>query len=182
MFNVATTRTLHASPEASGSHLKPWVHPLAELNGCKPAHPRLAADGSHVELTYADNPTLPRLVPVFAAHDGVITYAAKSGATSVICLDHPGGWSTQYGDLEHVFASPTDRFRRRRKERVRTGDVLGYAAGPCVLVRFTLAQLVDEEEPCAPIDPRDRMRRWLVLPWADAPRPAPASKTIPLAA
>ena len=182
MFNVATTRTVHSSPETNGSYLKPWVHPLAELNGCKPAHPTLAADGSHVELAYEDNPTLPRLVPVFAAHDGVITYAARTAAASVICLDHPGGWSTQYGNLEHMFAVPTDRFRRRRKERVRAGDILGYAKGPCVRVRFTLAQLVDEEEQCAAIDPRDHMRRWLVLPWAADPRPAPSSKTIPLAA
>ncbi|MEP6864085.1 MAG: hypothetical protein ABJE66_25890 [Deltaproteobacteria bacterium] len=178
MLNVATTRTVHASPGTNGAYLKPWVCPLPELNGCRPARPTLAADGSHVELAYTDKHTLPRFVPVFAAHEGVITYAAKSGATHVICLDHPGGWSTQYANLEHMFIVPTDRFRRRRKVRVHAGDVLGYAAGPSVLIRFTLARLVDEDEACAAIDPRDHMQRWLVLPWADD-RPTSSQSSVP---
>jgi hypothetical protein len=72
----------------------------------------------------------------------------------MICLDHAGGWSTQYADLAHVLATPTDRFRRRRKTRVRASDVLGHArttrACACVSSDWTVLR-----EP----NPRDGERR-----------------------
>jgi hypothetical protein len=104
---------------------------------------------------------------VFAAHDGVITYAGSANGSPTVCLDHAGGWSTQYADLEHVLALPTDRFRRRRKSRVRAGDVLGHARRSSLRIRFGLAQLGASGWLSA--DPTERMRTWSVLPWFAEP-------------
>jgi hypothetical protein len=125
------------------------VWPLPQLGDRRPALARLAAD--HVELGY--DPMPDRDVPVLAAHDGVIIYADAR----TVALDHAGGFSTQYGNLHGTRIRPTDRFRRRRKERVRAGDVLGFATA----LRFTLAQL--DHDDLVPIDPTERMTRWQVV-------------------
>jgi murein DD-endopeptidase MepM/ murein hydrolase activator NlpD len=104
---------------------------------------------------------------VFAARDGVITYAGSSMGSPTVCVDHPGGWSTQYADLEDVLAMPTDRFSRRRKMRVRAGDVLGHARGSAPRIRFGLARLGDTGW-CI-VDPIAPMQTWSVLPWFAEP-------------
>ncbi len=175
---TATTRTIHASPETNGSDLKPWVWPLPELGHIKPATVAVAPE--HVELGYVPGAALPKLVPVFAAHDGVCVYAGSTGDGFALCIDHPGGWSTQYGNLKHMFFTAIDRFRRRRKQRVRAGDAIGYALSP-VRMRFTLAKLTDADEGLAPVDPSSYMKQWLVLPWASTPS-APARAITDLAA
>lgn len=177
MFN-ATSRMIHASPETNGSYLKPWVWPLPELGSTKPV--MLAVAPEHIEIGYALGGALPQLVPVFAAHDGVCVYAGKSGDGYAMCIDHPGGWSTQYGDLKHMFFAATDRFRRRRKQRVGAGDAIGYAQSP-VRVRFTLAKLTDADEGLSPVDPSTYMKQWLVLPWGNTTN-APARAITDLAA
>jgi murein DD-endopeptidase MepM/ murein hydrolase activator NlpD len=104
---------------------------------------------------------------VLAAHDGVITYAGSSKGSPTVCVDHAGGWSTQYADLEDVLAMPTDRFRRRRKTRIRAGDVLGHARGSALRIRFGLARLGDTGW-CI-VDPTAPMHTWSVLPWSAEP-------------
>jgi hypothetical protein len=81
----------------------------------------------------------------------------------MVCIDHAGGWSTQYANLEHVLALPTDRFRRRRKTRVRAGDVLGHARRFLLRVRFGLTRL--GEPGWSVVDPTEPMHAWAVLPW-----------------
>jgi len=179
MRNIATSRILHA-PEQSGapSQLSPWVWPLPRLDGVAPCVLSSIDESTQdsVDIGYAGRSSSPDFVPVFAAHDGVITYAGTANGSPTVCLDHAGGWSTQYADLEHVLALPTDRFRRRRKARVRAGDVLGHARRSSLRVRFGLAQLGESGWRIA--DPTEPMHTWSVLPWFDEPRPRAAMRRV----
>ncbi len=170
MRNIATTRILHAS-ERSGvpSQPGPWVWPLPRLDGVAPCVLASIDETRRdsVDIGYAGRSESPGFVPVLAAHDGVITYAGTANGSPTVCLDHAGGWSTQYADLEHVLAQPTDRFRRRRKTRVRAGDVLGHARRSSLRVRFGLARLGDSGWVIA--DPTEPIHTWSVLPWFDEP-------------
>jgi murein DD-endopeptidase MepM/ murein hydrolase activator NlpD len=148
-------------PDANGSALNPWIWPLPAFGSTNPI--ALGNGREHVELGYALGAKLPTRVPVFAAHDGVCVYAGGCGDGFAVCIDHPGGWSTQYGGLDHMSFAHVDRFRGRRKECVRVGDVIGYAQSPPRL-RFTLATLTAADEGLSPVDPSVQMKRWLVLP------------------
>lgn len=110
---------------------------------------------------------------MFAARDGVIAYAGTASGSPTICLDHAGGWSTQYAELEHVLAMPTDRFRRRRKVRVRAGDVLGHARRSSLRIRFGLERLTDGESTA--VDHAEAMHTWSLLPWFIDPTPSMAA-------
>jgi hypothetical protein len=168
MLNIATTRILHAPASTAAPRHSPWVWPLPRLDGLAPCVLPPIDDSSRdrVAIGYAGRSSSPSPVPVFAAQDGVITYAATAGGSPTVCLDHAGGWSTQYADLAHVLAASTDRFRRRRKVRVRAGDVLGHARPDALRVRFGLGRLTDGE--WASIDPSESMHTWTLLPWFDA--------------
>jgi murein DD-endopeptidase MepM/ murein hydrolase activator NlpD len=171
MFEIATTRILH-SPETS-TELRPWVWPLPNLNGFSPkiledAHD-IDPDRRDIVIGYEPYVALPRFLPVFAVRDGAVTYGGKTSNGFTVCLDHAGGWSTQYGGLEHMFVNATDRFRKRRKERVRAGDVLGYIGIASPRVRFELSRY-SEEDGSEPVCPIQRMRRWVLLPWTETPR------------
>jgi murein DD-endopeptidase MepM/ murein hydrolase activator NlpD len=174
MFDLATSRILH-QPTPSTARSGAWVWPLPRLGEHEPiAIPSKNDDHPRVVVAYRDGVTYRDFVPVFAAHDGVITFAAKApahdGATVAryaVCLDHPGGWSTWYGDLEHMFCMPADRFSRRRRERVRAGDVLGYAQRAPLRVTFELWRYDDES--FRPIECASYIDHWRVLTWDGAP-------------
>jgi hypothetical protein len=177
MRNIATTRILHALEiTASTGPAKPWVCPLPRLDGVNPSflltRDRARTDGL-VQIGYRDRASSPDFVPVFAAQDGIITYAVRAEQGTTLCLDHPGGWSTQYSELEHVLALSTDRFRRRRKVRVRAGDVLGHVRGS-LQVRFGLSRLIEGE--WVVIDPVEFLHAWSILPWFAEPTSRVVSK------
>jgi len=169
MSNIATSRILCA-PE-SGRSTSPacnrsgWVWPLPRLDGTAPCllSPFRVRLPDSIELGYWGRSPSLDLVPVFAAQDGTIAYAGADHGTSTLCIDHAGGWSTQYSELAHVLARPTDRFRRRRKERVRAGDVVGHAPRASSRVRFALSHVTNEA--CLIVDPTERMATWSILPW-----------------
>jgi murein DD-endopeptidase MepM/ murein hydrolase activator NlpD len=171
MPNIATSRILHQPDHARASSLpRPWIWPLPRLDGLAPRvlSPRvlsLTRDSvlDSVELGYLGRSSSPEFVPVLAARDGVVAYADGTGGSSLICLDHAGGWSTQYAGLAHLLAAPTDRFRRRRKTRVQAGDVLGHARRDALRVRFGLGRFTDGE--WALVDPTEAMHTWALLPW-----------------
>lgn len=172
MFDVATTRTLNA--RASAAHTRRWTWPLPRLDDAPPLVLRSCApEKCHVEVGYATRVRPHRFLPVFASQDGVVTYAGKGEAAGAaahalsICLDHAGGWSTRYGGLVQLLTVPTDRFVKRRRARVRAGDVLGYVSGARPMLHFELWRLDDEDY--APIDPADRMNQWAVIPWSRDP-------------
>jgi hypothetical protein len=164
MLDIATTRILLAPEHTDASNLHgAWVWPLPRLDGVAPcvlaSIDEIPRDS--VDIGYAEHPSSSACVPVLAAQDGVITYAGTAAGSPTVCLDHAGGWSTQYADLEHVLALPTDRFRRRRKPRVRAGDVLGHARRSSLRIRFGLAQL--GESGWHIVDPTALLPTWSVL-------------------
>ena len=177
MLNIATPRILHLPEQttAPSSH-GPWVWPLPRLDGLAPCIFASTKDAppDSIELGYRERSSSPDFVPVFAARDGVIAYAGTASGSPTICLDHAGGWSTQYAELEHVLATPTDRFRRRRKVRVRAGDVLGHARRSSLRVRFGLGRLTDGA--WTAIDPEEEMHTWSLLPWFSDPTPSLAAQ------
>jgi len=174
MFDIATTRTFQSRP-SNAPDARPWIWPLPRIGDSEPKL-RSLSSGVHryADVSYEGDPNL-RFVPVLATQDGVITYAGKATTTCMgktvarytMCLDHAGGWSTHYGDLEHMFSLSVDRFARRRKQRVRTGDVLGYASTTPLHIFFELWRT--DGEVYAPVDPAEHMNSWLVLPWKPAP-------------
>lgn len=171
MSMLSTTRILHAPANANllAAH-RSWVWPLPRLDGAapgiiEPAREHSPPDG--IAIGYPGRSSSPCLVPVFAAQDGVVTYAGSTASGSTLCIDHVGGWSTHYSELEHLLARPTDRFRRRRKERVRAGDVVGHARRATLRIRFGLSRLT--EDGCIEQDPASWMPAWSMLPWFAEP-------------
>jgi hypothetical protein len=177
MSTTSTTRILHAPANANVfAELRSWVWPLPRLDGVAPCiiEPAEVSALDGVAIGYRERSSSPGLVPVFAAQDGVITYAGSAGNGSTLCIDHVGGWSTHYAELEHLLARPTDRFRRRRKERVRAGDIIGHACRSSLRIRFGLSRLTDEG--CVEQDPSSWMHAWAVLPWFAEPTPRVATR------
>jgi murein DD-endopeptidase MepM/ murein hydrolase activator NlpD len=182
MSSVATTRIIHTDGKTRALH--PWVWPLPSVSGLTPriieAAPIADPNRWNLVLGYEARVALTRFVPVFAAHDGVIVYAGKTSNGCAVCLDHPCGWSTQYGRLDHLFTIPTDRFRRRCKERLRAGDIIGFLGSLEPRLSFELSRY-GERDGQDPVTPAQRMREWTVLPWTELPR-VPVSKIDPVAA
>jgi murein DD-endopeptidase MepM/ murein hydrolase activator NlpD len=170
MSETVTTRILHTPENARRLAAPPsWVWPLPRLDGVAPSI-LAATDGTRrdaVEIGYEGRASSRSFVPVFAAQDGIVTYAGTTGDSPTLCIDHAGGWSTQYSELEHLLVRPTDRFRRRRKERIRAGDVIGHARKTALRIRFGVSQLTDDG--CVAHDPMTWMQAWLVLPWFAEP-------------
>jgi hypothetical protein len=180
MSSIATTRILHYEDESRMSgRLQRWIWPLPRLDGLAPRILASTRDVApeDVELGYQGRAWSLVLVPVFAAREGIVTYAGTGAHGRTVCIDHAGGWSTQYAGLGHVLTRPTDRFRKRRKERVHAGDVIGYAPRSPLRIRFSLSRWSDDA--CATVDPDTCMHAWSALPWfADPPRQIAASATI----
>jgi murein DD-endopeptidase MepM/ murein hydrolase activator NlpD len=163
---TSTTRILHAPANANViAAQRSWVWPLPRLDGIAPCiiEPAGTPALDGVAIGYRERSSSPGLVPVFAAQDGIVIYAASTGSGSTLSIDHAGGWTTHYSELEHLLARPTDRFRRRRKERVRAGDIIGYARRTLLQIRFALSRFNGDE--CAPQDPSFWMPEWSLLPW-----------------
>lgn len=165
MSTIATTRILYAPSDTSVSGLHGrWFWPLPRLDGVAPCiltstEPR----ADTIEVGYQDRSASPDLVPVLAVQDGIIPYAGTSVDGATLYIDHPGGWTTQYSELADLLARPTDRFRQRRKERVRAGDVIGHARRSTLRIRFALSKLT--ENGCIAVDPATSMPTWSMLPW-----------------
>lgn len=175
MFDTATTRSIRKQPR-NAPDVHPWIWPLPKIEGRRPTL-QIRTSGMHpyAEIKYDGSDPDERFVPVLAAHDGVITFAGKvtttRGGKDVVrysmCLDHADGWSTRYDDLEHMFSLAVDRYARRRKQRVRAGDVLGYASRSPLVLPFELWRC--GEESYGPVDPSEYMHSWIVLPWNAQP-------------
>ena len=140
-----------------------WFWPLPRLAG---ESPRIIAhandDRRGVDLGY-DRIQFPDLfVPVFAARSGTISFAAHVTSGYAITIDHGGVWSTHYAHLERMFVTPT-LGRRRRRMRVRAGDVIGYAGREPSHLRFEFWQW-SARDGYAPIDAARMMYTWRVLP------------------
>src|SRR5262245_2699280 len=123
---MSTLKTNITASESNATIIPCPVWPLPKLGGNKPVLLVENASDPGVELAYEyrdepDGPMvrstqrsgfqpfyLPPLTPVHAVFDGRILYAGKHADGHTIIVEHPNGWMTFYGHLEHMFALPTD--------------------------------------------------------------------------
>ena len=177
-MSITATSRIHYVPEGTLVVGLPrsGVWPLPRLNGLSPCIVLSAgnspAGSEDVEIGYPDRASSSSHIPVIAAQDGIIAYAGSATGSSTLCIDHAGGWSTQYSDLERLLVRPTDRFRRRRKERVRADDIIGHAPRS-LRIRFAVSRLTDDE--CVVVNPGAWMHTWSMVPWFDV---APTSRSL----
>lgn len=170
MSGIATTRTLHTPEERNAIHKTPsWIWPLAIIEGANPrilANPTSARGDGIILIGYQDEISSRNPIPVLAAQGGVVTYAVQATNGATLCLDHPGGWSTQYEGMKSLSVLATDRFRHRRKVRVAAGAVLGHIwrSPPCL--HFAVARLADNG--LIRVDPIRYMDGWSVLRWPES--------------
>jgi murein DD-endopeptidase MepM/ murein hydrolase activator NlpD len=140
-----------------------WFWPMPRLGGESPRiikhanDERLGVDVGYDRVAFAD-----LFVPVYAARGGTISFAARVTSGYALTIDHGGVWSTHYAHLERMFVTPT-LGRRRRRVRVRAGEVIGYAGREPSHVRFELWKWTSRDG-FAPFDATRLMHKWLVLP------------------
>lgn len=171
-MSTTTTRILHAPANANILVARSWVWPLPRLDGLAPCvieSTSASAALGDIAIGYPGRSSSRDLVPVFAAQDGFVAYARSGPDGATVCIDHAGGWSSNYAELEHLLTRPTDRFRRRRKERVRAGDVIGHAPRSILRIRFGLSRITDDD--CVEQDPASWMPAWSMVPWFVEPTP-----------
>lgn len=170
MSTTATTRTLRVSASQSLlSDPRFGIWPLPQLDGLAPCIIHSAGEGpalAPLALGYPGRAFSSSRVPVFATQDGTVAYARTAGESSTLCIDHPGGWSTHYAELEDLLTRPTDRCYRRR-ERVRAGDVIGHAPRSNLRIRFGWSRLTGHGR--VQLNPGGFMVMWSMLPWFDEP-------------
>lgn len=139
-----------------------WFWPLPRLAGESPRiirhanDERLGLDVGYDRMGFAE-----LYVPVFAARGGTISFAAHVTSGYAVTIDH-GAWSTHYAHMERMFVTPT-LGRRRRRARVRAGEVIGYAGRDPAHVRFELWKWSARDGFVA-FDATRMMHKWLVLP------------------
>jgi murein DD-endopeptidase MepM/ murein hydrolase activator NlpD len=159
----------------------PWYWPLPRLAGESPrivshAHDdRLGVDIGYSRVAFPD-----LFVPVYAACGGTISFAARVTSGHALTIDHGGVWSTHYAHLEQMFVTPT-LGRRKRRMRVRAGDVIGYAGREPSHIRFELWKWTSKDG-YVPTDAARVMHKWLVLPQFTTGPGAGVRKPGPLAA
>jgi murein DD-endopeptidase MepM/ murein hydrolase activator NlpD len=145
-----------------------WIWPLPRLAGDTPsvtAH--INDDRRAVHVGYERMSFNGLFVPVYAAQGGTISYAQRTSNGCAVSIEHGHTWCTHYAHLQDMFVVPTYPARRRRA-RVRAGDVIGYAAANPIHIRFELWKWTDADG-YVPDLAGLRMRDWLVLPQLDTP-------------
>jgi murein DD-endopeptidase MepM/ murein hydrolase activator NlpD len=175
MLDLNVTLRRDPKRKARLDQARPWIWPLPKIDDLRPTIFDNATDKGRPFLGYDSARVLPRFVPVFAPRDGVIGFAGKVTVTCQgrthdrhqLWLDHGEEWTTRYGNLEHVFATPTDRYERGRKARVRAGDVLGYACPSPLELQFELWRR--DVHGFGPADLTEHLRSWIALPWTEHP-------------
>lgn len=159
---------------ALGGDAKPsddaqWYWPLPRLAGESPRIIAHANDGRRaVDIGYELLAFSQLFIPVYAVRSGTVSFAAELASGCAVTIDHGGVWSTHYAHLEKMFVAPT-LARRRRRARVRAGEVIGYAGRDPSHVRFELWKWTARDG-FVPVRPSLVMRHWLVLPQLE---PAP---------
>lgn len=151
-----------------------WFWPLPRLAGDSPRIIAHANDGRRgVDIGYERLAFSQLFIPVYAVRAGTISFAAQLASGCSVTLDHGGTWSTHYAHLEKMFVVPT-LARRRKRTRVRAGEVIGYAGRDPSHVRFELWKWTARDG-YVPVRASIAMRHWLVLPQLTPAPPTNAS-------
>jgi murein DD-endopeptidase MepM/ murein hydrolase activator NlpD len=152
---------------------QPWRWPLDALAGRSPMVLAQGITNRHgVEIGYESRPYDAQLfVPVFAAQDGEVMHCGETVSGFAISIDHKReGFATYYSHLSKVFVEQNlTRFNPRR-QWVRGGDVIGYAAKSPIHLRFALWQW-DAAGGFVAVDPIAKFSEWI----APLAKPEPAA-------
>ncbi len=141
----------------------PPIWPLPQLGHHGPVLVGVGTRQANVEIGYAAHVKRPTFLPVLAVGNGNITHATANG----LAVDHCNGFMTYYTNLDHVFAKPRTMRARRKPDRVKVGDVLGFIASATgKRLGFEIWRVIDDEH-YGPISPGAHLRSWGVLPWHD---------------
>lgn len=142
---------------------QPWRWPLARLADREPI---VIAENTNEERHTLELGYEPRFfddqlyVPVHAAQEGEVALAGESPLGFMITIDHGyREWATHYTHLSRMFVAPYLGQKKRRKQRVYAGEVIGYAAKVPIRVRFELWNWTDEKG-FVPVDPIATMTSW----------------------
>ena len=172
MSTTDTTRVLRTSTrESLLADPRIGIWPLPRLDGISPCILQSAGEGpalAPLALGYPGRAFSSSRVPVFATQDGTVAYARTAGDRSTLCVDHPGGWSTHYAELEDLLTRSTARCHRRR-ERIRAGDVIGHVPRSSLRICFGWSRLTGHGR--IQLNPGGFMVMWSMLPWFDEPTP-----------
>lgn len=142
---------------------KPFVWPLLALGSREPSVVREHhTDRKGVDLGYEpEHYDRELFAPVYAVNDGEIAVAIESPTGNAVSIDH-GTWSTHYTGLSKLIVIPCLP-RWRGRERVRRGDVIGYAAKSPIRIGFELWQWTDNKGFVA-VDALDHLKSWKHAP------------------
>jgi murein DD-endopeptidase MepM/ murein hydrolase activator NlpD len=145
------------------SPARPWRWPLERLADREPVvlAEHFSGDRLGIDLGYAPRDLDTMLyVPVYSAQNGEVALAGESESGFIVTLDHgPRQWSTHYAHLSRLFVAPYLSQKSRRRQRVRSGECIGYAAKSPIHVRFELWNWTDERG-FVPVDPIATMTSW----------------------
>lgn len=171
------------------------VWPLAAINGRAPvvlepagqlgielAYPRIAPDDAIASCPIGSpNGTathiLPPMTAALAIDDGAIRFAGRLGHGFGMIIDHGNGYASHYAHLQAVVAIRTDLYRRR-EQRVRAGDVIGYVGSPApdAFKRLYFELWECGRDRCyVPVDPRTQLAGLKLVEHHDAFTPAPSA-------
>ena len=178
IFNITNfdpkTKQLRArlDPSARATE-QPWRWPLPKLGSRSPivlaAHTdeeRRGVDLGYVVASFDSE----LFVPVYAAQAGEISFAMEASDGFAISIDH-GAWTTHYAHLSKMFVTQALQ-KRRRRQHVSAGEVIGYAAKAPLHVRFELWQRMFTGGFEA-VDPIPHLDQWTITsPAAELRTPA----------
>lgn len=83
--------------------------------------------------------------PVFAAQDGVVMFCGEAREGFAVSINHDDQrWASCYSHLSKVFLDINRHEKSKRRQRVRAGEVIGYAAKSPIHVRFQLNRWTDD--------------------------------------
>ena len=147
-------------------HCDRWYWPLPALGTSQPCVvSRHNGERPGIEIGYELRSGA--IVPVYAAHDGVIRVATQTKSGFAATIDR-GDWSTHYAQLDRLTFSHASA---RRGTRVRAGQIIGYTTR-ATPVRFELWRWTDVAG-FVPTTPEPVMSDWLLLSERD-PNPSDA--------
>jgi murein DD-endopeptidase MepM/ murein hydrolase activator NlpD len=141
----------------------PWRWPLERLAGREPLvlDTHVTSERISIDIGYdARHYDAELYVPVYAAQSGEVALAGETASGSIVTIDHGHReWATHYAHLSRLFVAPYLGQRSKRRQRVRAGEVIGYAAKSPIHVLFELWNWTDERG-FVPADPLAMFASW----------------------
>jgi len=123
----------------------PWQWPLEVLGTREPIVLAETPD-LRLDVGYEPRPYDAQLyAPVFAVQDGVVMFCGEGRDGFAVSINHDDQrWASCYSHLSKVFLDINRHEKGKRRQRVRTGEAIGYAAKSPIHVRFKLHQWTDD--------------------------------------